>query len=67
VKRALAALALTFAASACGAAPKPLPKDLLPPEYEPPRGYDMGGAPKEAPPPPPPAPKPAEPPPAPKP
>jgi hypothetical protein len=62
VKRALASFALVLTA-ACSGAPKPLPKDLPPPEYEAPRGYDMGSAAKDTPPPPPSA-KPPEPPPA---
>ena len=41
----LTALALSSSA-ACGPPPppKPLPADLKPPEYEAPRGYELGGA-----------------------
>lgn len=54
MKTGLAALPLALLTSiacvSCGPPPppKPLPADLLPPEYETPRGYDLGG-PKSAP------------------
>lgn len=45
--RALAclfAISASITSAACGAAPKPLPSDLPPPEYEKPRGYDLGAS-----------------------
>lgn len=45
---AFSLLALAGCACCTPKPPKPLPADLLPPEYEKPRGYDFGG-PKAAP------------------
>jgi hypothetical protein len=65
--RSLAAVLAAAALGGCASAPpKPLPTDLPPPEYEPPRAFDSGGAkpvatatPSAAPAAPPPAPAPA--------
>jgi hypothetical protein len=43
---AMLGMLIACGAAACGPppAPKALPTDLPPPEYETPRGYDLGGA-----------------------